>query len=230
MVEVKYSVEVWKIKWKKSLRKQNKETWNGKQRQNKKMRRLIQEAKYLTNRCSRDRTKTMVEKKDYTKGFPELKSSLQIIRFHIMYTGSSWTDTGCVHGRKTGAVLPRVHSAQCTACTAGSGSPMNAQRPTPRPFKQTFQTVSDKKNSLKLSQGKNKSYPEPQEQEWYQPSQQKHQDQKTMEGCFANSRGKLFLSYSCTISVINILDCQQPNLYCQFKQINLLTSHCVGCS
>lgn len=46
----------------------------------------------MTNRFSRDRTKTMVEKKDYTKGFSELKEpSLQIVGFHRMSTESSWT-------------------------------------------------------------------------------------------------------------------------------------------
>lgn len=159
MVEVKYLVEVWRIKWKNSPRKQNKETWNGKQRQNKKMRRSIQEAKYFTNRCSRDRTKTMVEKKDYTKSFPELTSSFHIVRFHIMSTGGQ-PHRLCPWDEDRNSA---PQSAQCTACTAVSGSPMNAHRPTPWPFKQTFQTVSEKKNSLKLSEGKNKSYPEPQE-------------------------------------------------------------------
>lgn len=71
--------------------------------------RLILEAQYLTNRFSRGRTKTIVEKKDYKKDFPELKNSrLWIVKPHRVSRGSLWTAIQVCLWIKMRLVLPKV--------------------------------------------------------------------------------------------------------------------------
>lgn len=54
--------------------------------------RLILEAQYLADRFSRDRTRKMVERKDYINDFPEPKGShLHSVKSYTLSMGSLWT-------------------------------------------------------------------------------------------------------------------------------------------
>lgn len=107
---------------------------------------------------------------------------------------------------------------------------MNAKRPMPQHFNQKFQSIRHKKITSNPSVRKNKSHPEPQEQEWHQTSPEKHHNRRPWKNASQILRENYFQAIILYLAIsVSILNCHQQNLFSQFKQIrNLLTSDCLG--